>query len=162
MSEEINPPTGDDEFQIAPCREPSVRVYPSDITPEQASRTVVDELAAGIAPEAPMPYPTDIHGRIWQFPTPDTIWKYRIPVEHSFTLEMPCGSVPLSVGVQDGAPVLWAAVDTSFGKQEQHRFYLCRTGRPLPKDDKIRFIGMFQGEQLGVFHLFDGGAEART
>jgi hypothetical protein len=88
----------------------------------------------------------------------DTIWKFAIPQEADFTLEMPKGAVPLSVGVQGDQPVMWAAVNASTLTFERHRFILRGTGHPLPGLLAYRFIGTFQLSHLGlVFHLFDAG-----
>lgn len=91
---------------------------------------------------------------------PNTIWKFALPIEDEFTLLMPAGSIPLSVGVQAGQPVLWAAVDRVTVARERHRFSLRGTGHPLPGLMLRRFVGTFQLESLGlVYHLFDGGPE---
>jgi hypothetical protein len=90
----------------------------------------------------------------------DTIWKFPVPSEDDFTLEMPAGSVPLSVGVQNGEIVLWAAVNSASEAMERHRFFLRGTGHPLRGAFFHRFVGTVQLERLGlVFHLFDGGQE---
>lgn len=91
-------------------------------------------------------------------PELDTIWKFPLLTDDDFTLEMPAGSIPLSVGVQDGKTVVWAAVDSHAERTERHRFHLRGTGHPLRGAFFHRFIGTFQLEALGlVFHLFDGG-----
>lgn len=90
----------------------------------------------------------------------DTIWKFPVVCEDDWVLEMPAESEPLSVGVQNGEPVLWAAVDSQTTQKERHRFHLRGTGHPLGDGVFHRFIGTFQIGGMGlVFHLFDGGAE---
>lgn len=91
----------------------------------------------------------------------NTIWKFSIPVADEFTLKMPLGSVPLSVGVQSHGPVLWAAVNNDAIDEEEHRFSLRGTGYPMRKRLMTnRFVGTFRIEHLGlVFHLFDGGVD---
>lgn len=93
-------------------------------------------------------------------PSWDVIWKFPIRCEDDWSLAMPAGSIPLSVGLQNGSPVLWAAVDSSTTEKEQHRFHLRGTGHPLRGAGMHRFVGTFQLERSGlVFHLFDGGPE---
>lgn len=94
--------------------------------------------------------------------TLDTIWKYEIPTEDEFILVMPKGSVPLSVGVQEDAAVLWAAVSTQATEEERHRFFLRGTGHPFPELLANRFVGTCQWQIGGrpfVLHLFDGGPD---
>jgi hypothetical protein len=111
-------------------------------------------------------------------PQVDTIWKFPVPIETEFCLELPVGSVPLSVQWQNvgetksavgflglpplpGQPMLWVAVDSQSHRTERHRFFCRGTGQPLPNLLHYRFIGTFQIEALGlVYHLFDGGPEA--
>lgn len=94
-------------------------------------------------------------------PELNTIWKYPVSSEDEFVLDMPAGSIPLSVAIQDGSPFLWAAVNSDGTEWERHRFFLRGTGHPFPDLLLHRFIGTFQIEGFGglglVFHLFDGG-----
>jgi hypothetical protein len=86
------------------------------------------------------------------------MWKFEIPREDDFELEMPDGSIPLSVGVQHEKAVIWAAVNSETEKKEKHLFHLRGTGHPLPNLNIVQFVGTFQlrgGDQ--IFHLFDGG-----
>ena len=83
----------------------------------------------------------------------DTIWKFPIPLEDEFELEMPLGAAILCVQVQGEEPCIWARVDP---KAKKHRrvFRLAGTGREIPKE--LGYIGTFQlrGGTL-VFHLFE-------
>lgn len=88
----------------------------------------------------------------------DTMWKFEIPLEDDFELEMPGGAIPLSVGVQRNTPMIWAAVDSATREKERHKFHLRGTGQPLPNLNVSRFIGTFQlWDGRLVYHLFDGG-----
>src|SRR6266550_3975656 len=91
-----------------------------------------------------------------------TIWKYPVPIEDAFMLEMPSGAVPLSFGVQRGRLCLWAAVDEAEPGREWRRFLLRGTGPPHQFDFSLsRFIGTVVLDDLGlVFHLFDAGVAA--
>lgn len=91
-------------------------------------------------------------------PECDTIWKFPVAVEDEFEIEMPAGSIPLSVDLTQAGPMVWAAVNSRSEETEQHRFILRGTGQPFPLLLHYRFIGTFQIPWLGlVYHLFDGG-----
>jgi hypothetical protein len=79
-------------------------------------------------------------------PTWDTIWKFPVVCEDDWELTMPAGSIPLSVGVRNGEPVLWAAVDSRATETELHRFHLRGTGHPLGEAVMHRFVGTFRIE----------------
>lgn len=84
-----------------------------------------------------------------------TIWKFPVPIEDDFTIEMPRSARVLSVQIQHGVPVLWALVQPDDVKVER-RFRVAGTGHPLPAESLgWAFIGTFQihGGAL-VFHLF--------
>jgi hypothetical protein len=89
-------------------------------------------------------------------PDCDTIWKYPLVLVDAFSLEMPAGSIPLSVGMTNEGPMVWVAVPSCNPEVEQHRFHLRGTGHPFPNLIAYRFIGTFQVFGL-VYHLFDGG-----
>lgn len=105
----------------------------------------------------------------------NTIWKFVIPIEDEFCLDLPVGALPLSVGWQKqgetragphgmiaitGQPVLWAAVNGQTPRKQRHRFFLRGTGHPFPGLLLHRFVGTFTVEPLGlVYHLFDVGPE---
>ena len=86
-----------------------------------------------------------------------TIYKYPIPIEDHFTLELPEGAKILTVQMQGGMPQLWAMVDSEKEKKTRY-FRLGRTGYPLG-DDYLRivnYIGTFQIEDgILAFHLFE-------
>ena len=86
-----------------------------------------------------------------------TIFKYPVPAEDHFTLEMPKGAKILTVQAQRGNPQLWAMVDSET-KKEKRYFRLAGTGHPLGDDylKIINYIGTFQmGNGVLVFHLFE-------
>jgi hypothetical protein len=100
-----------------------------------------------------------------------TIWKYALPAYGAVTHAMPDGAVPLSVGVQDGAAVVWMQVDPSQPKVDRS-FVVRLTGGTLFEAAGI-FIGTFQLEEdlesmsLGdrhrrhVGHVFDLGVQRK-
>ena len=86
-----------------------------------------------------------------------TIFKYSIPIEDHFTLEMPRGAKILTVKIQRENPQLWAMVDSET-KKEKRYFRLAGTGHPLGEDylKIINYVSTFQIKNLGlVFHLFE-------
>lgn len=87
-----------------------------------------------------------------------TIYKYPIPIEDYFTLELPKDAKILTVQIQRKMPQLWAAVDSEAEKETRH-FRLSETGHPLGGSDFLKmsnYIGTFQIENgTLVFHLFE-------
>ena len=85
-----------------------------------------------------------------------TIYKYDIPIEDSFTVQMPHRAQILCVQAQHARPCIWAIVDTDMPTRP-HRFQLRGTGRPCESFAiaASTHIGTFQlrGGDL-VFHLF--------
>ena len=86
-----------------------------------------------------------------------TIFKYPVPIEDHFTLELPRDAKILTVQIQKGIPQLWSMVDSETKKETRH-FRLAGTGHPLG-EDYLRinnYIGTFQmGNGALVFHLFE-------
>lgn len=86
-----------------------------------------------------------------------TIYKYDVPGEGCFELELPVRAQILTVQVQYGKPRIWALGDTE-EKFEVRYFELITTGGHYKVDPyKIeRYIGTFQMEEGAlVFHLFE-------
>lgn len=89
-----------------------------------------------------------------------TIYKYSIPIEDEFTLDLPDGARILCVQTQHDAPQLWAVVDPE-AQRITRRFAIRGTGHPV--DEALADIGMsstYRGTfQLRngslVFHLFE-------
>jgi len=86
-----------------------------------------------------------------------TIFKYPVPIEDHFALELPKDAKILTVQIQRDTPQLWAMVDSETEKETRH-FRLSGTGHPLG-DDYLRiinYVGTFQIESGAlVFHLFE-------
>jgi hypothetical protein len=83
------------------------------------------------------------------------VWKYDVPVQDEFTIEMPEDAHVLTVQEQHGAPRLWALVDPK-RPLRKWRFWLAGTGHMIPMPETLRHVGTFQahGGDL-VFHLFE-------
>ena len=86
-----------------------------------------------------------------------TIYKWAIPIEDHFTLELHKNAKILTIQTQRGTPQLWAMVDSETEKETRH-FRLSGTGHPLGNDYLriINYVGTFQIENGAlVFHLFE-------
>ena len=88
-----------------------------------------------------------------------TICKYEIDIQKADwqTIKMPTGAELLSVQVQHGTPVLWAAVDTEL-EHEDRNFEIFGTGIEMHANNGVsrRFVGTFQmHEGHLVLHLFE-------
>lgn len=85
------------------------------------------------------------------------IWKFPVPVEGEFSIEMPSFAHVLCVQTQKGEPHLWAHVDPSRAT-EQRRFRIFGTGQPITEEAGygLSYIGTFQMENSDlVFHLYE-------
>ena len=88
-----------------------------------------------------------------------TIWKYIIPMEETFEIEMPSDREFLSLDVQGGFPHMWVAVDPDSGTFVR-KFHLVGTGNPIPEETQIHHELVFRGsfQMTGgafVFHVFE-------
>lgn len=84
------------------------------------------------------------------------VWKYDVPIDDYFELNMPIGAQVLTVDVQAERPCLWALVDPDMPK-EKRRFRFAGTGHPINEpENRLRFINTFQmrGGSL-IFHIFE-------
>ena len=74
-----------------------------------------------------------------------TIWKFNLRIDDDIqTISMPEGAQILSVGLQQGKPMIWAEVDSE-ADNESRRFWILGTGQPITKTIFAReFIGTFQ------------------
>ncbi len=86
------------------------------------------------------------------------VWKFQIPIEDSFSLEMPIDAELLHVAIQDRQPCLWALVEPQCATETRH-FELRGTGHELDTDradTHCVHVGSFMmsGGAI-VFHLFE-------
>jgi hypothetical protein len=85
------------------------------------------------------------------------VWKFDIPLQDTFTIDMPSGGQIRAVGVQAHGPVLWATVQPD-GEMVARNFRLVGTGHPFVLDG-LEHVGTFQLRTLGgsefVGHLFE-------
>jgi len=88
----------------------------------------------------------------------NTIWKYDIPEEGLFDIEMPKDAKILSIGVQHKEPKMWVQVDTK-NEKETRSFAMFRTGYDMDrvlKNLDLKYLGTFLvSDDKLVFHLFE-------
>lgn len=83
------------------------------------------------------------------------IWKYPVPVESRFVIEMPAGSDILTVQVQREQAVMWAMVDRDT-PLKRRVFSVVGTGHDIRGSLPAKYIGTFQlGGGAFVGHLFE-------
>ncbi|MBD3282443.1 MAG: hypothetical protein GF387_02430 [Candidatus Portnoybacteria bacterium] len=85
-----------------------------------------------------------------------SVYKYTIPVEDYFSLDLPKGAKVLTVQEQHDEPQLWALVEKGVST-EKRNFRLAGTGHPIEeKPETLNYIGTFQlagGSFIG--HVFE-------
>ena len=82
-----------------------------------------------------------------------TIWKFPIPVEDRFAIEMPRDAEVLHIEAQHNHGWMWARVAPE-RKLEVRRFLLRGTGHPV--DMECRHLGSFMlNDGALVFHVFE-------
>jgi len=87
----------------------------------------------------------------------NTIWKYPIPIQNSFELELPERSAVLCVQVQHDQPCIWALVNSE-ASLVKRKFLLLGTGQNAGavEINTQSYIGTFQLREGNLmFHLFD-------
>jgi len=84
------------------------------------------------------------------------VYKYTIPVEDYFSLDLPAGAKILTVQTQRDEPQIWAIVDPEQRSMVPHNFRVAGTGHNIAENrDDLEYIGTFQlvgGNFIG--HLF--------
>ena len=85
------------------------------------------------------------------------VYKYSVPVEDYFGLDLPQGSKILTVQVQYGEPQIWALVNAQTQVVETRQFRVAGTGHPIEEsEDELTYIGTFQLSGGGfIGHLFE-------
>jgi hypothetical protein len=81
------------------------------------------------------------------------IWKYQVPQNRLFEIEMPAAAHILSVQMQQDKTCIWALVNPLLTK-EMRKFQMVGTGHEFDLFPTHRFIGTFQDGPF-VFHLFE-------
>lgn len=86
-----------------------------------------------------------------------SVWKFPIPIQDEFTIEMPAGSQLLHFRTQHDRPALWALVNPD-KILVAHQFRLAGTGHQIdiPPDEALSYVGTcFLDKGALVFHLFE-------
>ena len=85
------------------------------------------------------------------------VYKYTVPVEDYFSLDLPAGAKILTVQAQHEEPQIWALVDPGQQSKVRHNFRVSGTGHDIKENkDGLSYIGTFQlagGNFIG--HLFE-------
>ncbi len=81
------------------------------------------------------------------------VFKYELKWRDKVRVDMPRGSQPISVGVQDEALMLWALVDPDEDTNASFSFRVAGTGHPI-EEENLDFIGTVHFHDL-VFHVFE-------
>lgn len=79
------------------------------------------------------------------------VWKYKIPGEDDFSVEIPAGAQILEVGCSDG-PCFWALVQPA--NDLVTRTFACRPTGFAEVEPELRYIGTFTYHGF-VGHLFE-------
>jgi len=84
-----------------------------------------------------------------------SIWKYHIPLEDYFNIELPKNSMILEVNTQDNKPTMWVLVETNVDLEKRY-FRMFGTGQKFETISGLSHIGtiqMFKGDF--VWHVFE-------
>jgi len=82
-----------------------------------------------------------------------TVWKFKIPIEAMFTLEMPKEAEILHAeAFSDRDIFMWARVDDE-APLEHRSFSLIGTGKPVPTGPHIASFSLHAGDI--ILHLFE-------
>ncbi len=84
----------------------------------------------------------------------ETVYKYPIPLEREFQIELPTSASILAVQVQDGQPYLWARVNTATPRVPR-RFQLIETGDSLEESHLVHISSFLGVPDRGMMHLFE-------
>ena len=83
-----------------------------------------------------------------------SIWKFPLEVVDHQTVQVPSGSLVLSVAEQDNGIVLYTMVDTEIAGKELLTVYIYGTGHPIDTEDADRWSP--RNRFLGTVKLHDG------
>ncbi len=83
-----------------------------------------------------------------------TIWKYEIPIEEHFSIDVQKHSIFLSVQCQKGVPTIWCLVNTD-REVVKREFRLYGTGHDLIEKNHDAIKNIYW-EFVGTFQMFDG------
>jgi hypothetical protein len=88
--------------------------------------------------------------------TERSVWKFEIPVQDEFTVEMPMLATVVHVAAQNDKPCMWALVNPA-NERVERTFYVHATGHPVrPELVHLGTFILFGGTFVG--HLFEHAA----
>lgn len=82
------------------------------------------------------------------------VWKYGIPIEDNFNIDMPYGAKMLYFGLQYDKPRLWVLVNPS-ERMIKRRFRLAGTGHDINEEGLIYIGTVKMMDETLIFHLFE-------
>lgn len=84
-----------------------------------------------------------------------SIYKYSLPVQEKFSLELPAGANIIRVEDVDGKFWMWAIVDTNPEHPKAVRNFECyKTGQPIEDVAGLKYLGLcklFIMQELGLY-----------
>jgi hypothetical protein len=85
------------------------------------------------------------------------VYRYEVPIEDSFTLELPLTGRFLAFQAQGGRPQIWMLVDPEDKRTIEWEFRLIGTGHPIGEpESNLVYRGTCQMREGGlVWHLFE-------
>lgn len=83
------------------------------------------------------------------------VFKYPIPIEDHFEIEMPGGATILHIDMQHGEPQMWVLVSPD-APLFKRKFRFAGAGHPIDSSSKPIHVGTFKmrGDAL-IFHVFE-------
>ena len=82
------------------------------------------------------------------------VFKYPVPANDYFYLDLPRGAKILTVQIENSRPQIWALVNPE-NPTETRNFCLAGTGNPMNEKNLI-YIGTFQASNESfIWHLFE-------
>lgn len=83
-----------------------------------------------------------IRGQRMSGDTGNRIWKYQVPVQEKFTMQLPRGAQVIRMAAEKGFLWMWCVVNTQ-AEDETRQFEAFKAGGEMPDDlSNYRYIGM--------------------
>ncbi len=121
----------------------------------------MDALVEDMVPFAPPPSAWDETTRGPRMSNVDgkTIFKYQMPIQEQFSMDLPKGAEIIRVADQGGMFWLWAIIDTE-APMEIRNFRAFKTGSSMPAMRDLRYLGfcaIHVQMELGLYIFEDRG-----
>lgn len=82
------------------------------------------------------------------------IYKYPMPVQEKFEIQLPIGAKIIRVDDVDGLFFLWAMVDSETQETETRYIEFYKTGQPIESPETLLYLGLcklFIMQELGLY-----------